>query len=177
MSSSKDLCVGIAGGLDRKVFGLWSWCTDWAQWHLCCGSWPRAKNFPIQPDQTQSISILSYDHWFVKNFEKFCVDRIVRSNKWVHAAKNIIRLTNFPFFFSCQYKKLSTHQIMHFFSCFQFVILVFFVVFFQQSHVSGGIKGFFRTAHINLSFSIVFSWTGCVVISYLCCPDTWLCCS
>ena len=145
MSSSKDLCGGMARGLDRKVFGLWSWCTDWAQWHLCCGSWPRAKNFPIQPDQTQSISILSYDHWFVKNFEKFCVDRIVRSNKWVHATKNI-RLTNFPFFFSCQYKKLSTHQIMHFFSCFQFVILVFFVVFFSTKPCEWGNKRLFQNS-------------------------------
>ena len=177
MSSSKDLCVGIAGGLDRKVFGLWSWCTDWAQWHLCCGSWPRAKNFPIQLDQTQSISILSYDHWFVKNFEKFCVDRIVRSNKWVHATKNIIRLTNFPFFFLSVQETLnsSNNALFFLFSiCHSGFCCCFF---FQQSHVSGRIKGFFRTAHINLSFSIVFSWTGCVVISYLCCPDTWLCCS
>ena len=29
-------------------------------------SWPRAKYFPIRPDLTQSISILSYDHLLLK---------------------------------------------------------------------------------------------------------------
>ena len=29
-----------------------------------CASWPRAKYFPIWPDLTHSISILSYDHYF-----------------------------------------------------------------------------------------------------------------
>ena len=31
-------------------------------------SWPRAKYFPVRPDLTQSISILSYDHFFVFSF-------------------------------------------------------------------------------------------------------------
>lgn len=159
MSSSKDLCVGVVGGLDRKVFGLWSWCTDWAQWSLCCASWPRVKNFPIQPDQTQSISILSFDHWLVKNFEKLCVDRIIGSNKLVHAEQpqKILCNKNFSFFFSCQYKKLSIHQKKHFFSCFQFDILCFF---FQQSHVSGGLEGFFQTSSHQPVFynSFLLDW-------------------
>ena len=29
-------------------------------------SWPRAKYFPVRPDLTQSISILSYDHLLLK---------------------------------------------------------------------------------------------------------------
>ena len=31
-------------------------------------SWPRAKYFPVRPDLTQSISILSYDHFFSFSF-------------------------------------------------------------------------------------------------------------
>ena len=30
------------------------------------GSWPREKYFPVWPDLTQSISILSYDHFFFR---------------------------------------------------------------------------------------------------------------
>ena len=37
-------------------------------------SWPTAKYFPIRPDRTQSISILSYDHLLLK-FWKFCLYR------------------------------------------------------------------------------------------------------
>ena len=29
-------------------------------------SWPRAKYFPVRPNLTQSISILSYDHLLLK---------------------------------------------------------------------------------------------------------------
>ena len=32
-------------------------------------SWPRAKYFPVRPDLTQSISILSYDHLLLKIFK------------------------------------------------------------------------------------------------------------
>ena len=32
-------------------------------------SWPRAKYFPVRPDLTQSISILSYDHVLLKNLK------------------------------------------------------------------------------------------------------------
>ena len=31
-------------------------------------SWPRAKYFPVRPDLTQSISILSYDHFLHFHF-------------------------------------------------------------------------------------------------------------
>ena len=31
-----------------------------------CASRPRANYFPVPPDPTQSISILSYDHWVLK---------------------------------------------------------------------------------------------------------------
>ena len=128
MSSSKDLCVGVVGGLDRKVFGLWSWCTDWAQWSLCCASWPRVKNFPIQPDQTQSISIFSFDHWLVKNFEKLCVNRIIGSNKLVHAEQpqKILCNKNFSFFFLVSTRNSQFIKKSTFFSCFQFDILCFF---------------------------------------------------
>ena len=49
------------GGLDRKIFG--------PRWHgvrTKCNKvhvpWPSAKCFPVQPDLTLSLSILSYDH-------------------------------------------------------------------------------------------------------------------
>lgn len=159
MSSSKDLCVGVVGGLDRKVFGLWSWCTDWAQWRLCCASWPRVKNFPIQPDQTQSISILSFDHWLVKNFEKLCVNRIIGSNKLVHAEQpqKILCNKNFSFFFLVSTRNSQFIKKKHFFSCFQFDILWFF---FQQSHVSGGLEGFFQTSSHQPVFynSFLLDW-------------------
>lgn len=175
MSSSKDLCVGVVGGLDRKVFGLWSWCTDWAQWSLCCASWPRVKNFPIQPDQTQSISILSFDHWLVKNFEKLCVNRIIGSNKLVHAEQppKILCNKNFSFFFLSVWETLNSSKKALFF----LFSIWYSVFFFNKAMWVGGWKAFFRPAHINLSFTIVSSWTGCVVTSYLCCLDTWLCCS
>ena len=32
-------------------------------------SWPRAKYFPVRPDLTQSISILSYDHLLLKSLK------------------------------------------------------------------------------------------------------------
>ena len=38
-------------------------------------SWPRAKYFPVRPDLTQSISILSYDHFFFK--KTLCSNKIV----------------------------------------------------------------------------------------------------
>lgn len=176
MSSSKDLCVGVVGGLDRKVFGLWSWCIDWAQWRLCCASWPRVKNFPIQPDQTQSISIFSFDHWLVKNFEKLCVNRIIGSNKLVHAEQpqKILCNKNFSFFFLVSTRNSQFIKKSTFFLVFN---LIFCVFFFNKAMWVGGWKAFFRPAHINLSFTIVSSWTGCVVTSYLCCLDTWLCCS
>ena len=36
--------------------------------------WPRAKYFPVRPDLTQSITILSYDHFFF-HFHSFLVER------------------------------------------------------------------------------------------------------
>lgn len=159
MSSSKDLCVGVVGGLDRKVFGLWSWCTDWAQWRLCCASWPRVKNFPIQPDQTQSISILSFDHWLVKNFEKLCVNRIIGSNKLVHAEQpqKILCNKNFFFFFLVSTRNSQFIKKSTFFLVFN---LIFCVFFFQQSHVSGGLEGFFQTSSHQPVFynSFLLDW-------------------
>ena len=35
-------------------------------WFEVRASLPRAKYFPVQPDLTQSISILSYDHLLLK---------------------------------------------------------------------------------------------------------------
>ena len=60
--------------------------------------------------------------------------------------KKYYTINKFSFFFSCQYKKLSTHQIMHFFSCFQFVILVFFVVFFSTKPCEWGNKRLFQNS-------------------------------
>ena len=158
MSSSKDLCVGVVGGLDRKVFGLWSWCTDWAQWSLCCASWPRVKNFPIQLDQTQSISILSFDHWLVKNFEKLCVNRIIGSNKLVHAEQpqKILCNKNFSFFFLVSTRNSQFIKKSTFFLVFNLI----FCVFFQQSHVSGGLEGFFQTSSHQPVFynSFLLDW-------------------
>ena len=50
------------GGPDGKIFGSRSVCTDQAQQGLCVLT--TSQIFPVRPDLTQSISILSYDHFF-----------------------------------------------------------------------------------------------------------------
>ena len=114
---------------------------------------------PARPNSVNKHFIINFDHWLVKNFEKLCVNRIIGSNKLVHAEQpqKILCNKNFSFFFSCQYKKLSIHQKKHFFSCFQFDILCFF---FQQSHVSGGLEGFFQTSSHQPVFynSFLLDW-------------------
>ena len=55
-------CVLIdwVGGPDGKVFGSRSWRVDRAQ-HRGPSAMTESQMFPIQPDLTQSLSILSYD--------------------------------------------------------------------------------------------------------------------
>ena len=55
-------CVLIdwVGGLDGKVFGSRSWRTDRAQ-HRGPSAMTESQIFPIQPDLTQSLRILSYE--------------------------------------------------------------------------------------------------------------------
>ena len=52
--------IDWVGGLARKIFGLRSWCADWAQLGLDF----MAKNqmFSAWPDQIQLIKILSFEH-------------------------------------------------------------------------------------------------------------------
>ena len=47
--------------LSSLIFGSRSKRTDRA--NKFCASWPRAKYIPVRPDLTQSIIILSYDHF------------------------------------------------------------------------------------------------------------------
>ena len=61
---------------------IWFWlictilCTYWLSgragreniWLEVRASWSRVKYFPVRPDLTQSISILSYDHFFSFQF-------------------------------------------------------------------------------------------------------------
>ena len=55
-------CVLIdwVGGPDGKVFGSRSWRTDRAQ-HRGPSAMTESQIFPIQPDLTQSLRILSYE--------------------------------------------------------------------------------------------------------------------
>ena len=55
LDSTYYLLIDWVGRLDRKIFGP-------SSWHTVCVPWPRAKYFPVGPNLTQSISILSYDH-------------------------------------------------------------------------------------------------------------------
>ena len=61
LANTKRICTyWLSGGPDGKIFGSRSGRTDRAQ------SWQRAKYFPVRPNLTQSISILSYDHLLLK---------------------------------------------------------------------------------------------------------------
>ena len=52
--------IDWVGGQDGKIFGSRSWRTDRAQ-HRGSSAMTGSQIFPIQPDLTQSLSILSYD--------------------------------------------------------------------------------------------------------------------
>ena len=76
-----------------------------------CASWPRAKYLPVQPDQSQSISILSYDHLALKISKIwFSHSRTRYTGARGRTTKNIRQLKNFCFVFSSQSKNITIHR-------------------------------------------------------------------
>ena len=93
-------CVLIdwVGGPHGKVFGSRSLRTDRAQ-HRGSSAMAESQIFPIQPDLTQSLRILSYDFSVLENFDFFfrkyyAIDRRARNNH-----KNDSTINTFPFCF------------------------------------------------------------------------------
>ena len=50
----------LSWGPVGKIFGSRLWCIDRVQW---CMQNDKSQNFPVQPDLTHSINILSYHHF------------------------------------------------------------------------------------------------------------------
>ena len=88
--------TGVEGFLCEVLYLLSTIFTYWLSgrarqeniWLEVRASWPRAKYFPVRPDLTQSISILSYDHFcfFLFHFlvERGCTGTIRISSKAVY---------------------------------------------------------------------------------------------
>ena len=88
--------IDWVGGQDGKIFGSRSWRTDRAQ-HRGPSAMTESQIFPIQPDLTQSLRILSYEFLVLEKFEFFflkyyAIDRRARNNH-----KNDSKINTFPF--------------------------------------------------------------------------------
>ena len=74
-------------------------------------SWPRAKYFPVRPDLTQSISILSYDHLLLKILKILFEPKYIRSDGCARGTITWKFLQQkFVIYFFTSSKKLTIHR-------------------------------------------------------------------
>ena len=118
-----DHCVAVFRGVSGLIY-IKILCTYWLSgragreniWLEVRTSWPRAKYFPVRPDLTQSISILSYDHLLLKILKILFEPRLHKIRglcaEQLHESF-YNKILSFISFFASN-KKLTIHRILIF---------------------------------------------------------------
>ena len=85
------IAVFSSGTLDHPYKLCTYWLSGRTRWEIIwlevCAFWPRARYFPVWPNLTQSISILSYDHYALNFSDRENLNRSVHISSRVQGGK------------------------------------------------------------------------------------------